>query len=166
MRMNDQAACDPDEGHRQAGEQLPVEAGFPMRLAALLIDTLLLGAINAALLTIPVMLAWHYTVPVATASLLGVLPFLLFVLFSPLLLSFFYCTILQSFGGQTVGMIFLGIRVVTPEQGSLTLGTSFLRWCAHFLSLLPLGAGYLWALVDPQHATLHDRIAATRVVVI
>jgi len=162
--MNEQATGEPDEGTQRAGKQWPAEAGFPTRMAAFLIDTLLLSAINAALLAIPLMLAWYYTIPVATAGLLGLLPFSLFVLFSPLLLSFFYCTILQTFGGQTVGMIFLGIRVVSAEQGPLSLGTSFLRWCAHFLSLLPLGAGYLWALVDQQHATLHDRIAATRVV--
>ena len=163
--MTETTACHQDDSCEPTElEERPIPAGFQMRMAALLIDILLLSAINAALLAIPALLTWRYTTAEPVTMVLGALFFFLFALLSPLLLSFFYYIVLHSFGGQTLGKIFLGIRVVTPEQGSINLGTSFLRWCAHFLSILSFGIGYLWALVDNDKATLHDRIASTRVV--
>lgn len=143
-----------------------VSAPFLSRLAAFLIDACLLLAINAAFLILPMVAGWHFATLQTPALLLGVALLPIPLLLCPLLLSLAYCTILYAFGGQTVGMIFLGIRVVTRENESLSLGVSFLRWCAHFLSVLSLGLGYLWALVDPSKDTLHDRIAASRVVMI
>lgn len=163
--MNETITYEENGTRDTSGEEQSLPAGFLMRLAALLIDTFLLFSINVALLAIPSFLAWHYTIitELPAGAMAGLL-FIGFALLSPLLLSFFYYTVLHAFGGQTLGKIFLGIRVVTPEQGSITVGTAFLRWCAHFLSILSFGTGYLWALIDNQKATLHDRIAATRVV--
>ena len=141
-------------------------APFLSRLAAILIDVCLLFVINAAFFILPAVAGWHYATFEPHAILLGVAILPLLPLLFPPLLSLAYYTILHAFGGQTVGMIFLGIRVVTTENESLSLGVSFLRWCAHFLSILTLGLGYLWALADPSKATLHDRIAASRVVMI
>jgi len=151
---------EPDEEREEGQQNTP--AGFLPRASAFLIDACLLILMNCALLGLPLLAAWHYTTFDIKGALLGLTFFSFFFLVSPLLLSFLYYTVLHAFGGQTLGKVFLGIRVVDPEADSISLGTSFLRWCARFLSILPLGLGYLWALLDPQKATLHDRIAATR----
>jgi uncharacterized RDD family membrane protein YckC len=154
--LSEEASEEQDEGQRST------PAGFLMRAAAFLIDACLLLLMNCALVGLPLLAAWHYTTFDLRGGLLGLMFFSLFCLISPLLLSFLYYTVLHAFGGQTLGKVFLGIRVIGREADSISLGTSFLRWCARFLSILPFGLGYLWALLDPQKATLHDRIAATR----
>ncbi len=139
-------------------------APLSSRLAASLIDIFLLFTINAGCLLLPPVIGWHFASFEPKVILLGLALLLPVLTLFPLLLSLLYYTILHAFGGQTVGKIFLGIRVVSRENESLSLGGSFLLWCANFLSIFTLGLGYLWALVDPARATLHDRIAACRVV--
>ena len=141
-----------------------VPAPLLSRLAASLIDVFLLFTINAGLLLLPSLAGWHFATFAPHVILLGLALLLPVLALFPVLLSLLYYTILHAFGGQTVGKIFLGIRVVSHENESLSLGASFLFWCANFLSILTLGLGYLWALIDPSRATLHDRIAACRVV--
>ncbi len=162
-----------DNGQAAAGNSAPQEEPLQMipapllrRLAAFMIDVFLLFTINAGIILLPTMAGWHFAAFEPRAIVLSLALFLPILLVSPLLLSFLYYTILHAFGGQTVGKIFVGIRVVSRENESLSLGVSFLLWCANFLSILTLGLGYLWALVDPAKATLHDRIASCRVVLV
>jgi uncharacterized RDD family membrane protein YckC len=67
-------------------------------------------------------------------------------------------------GGQTLGKMATGIRVVPTESASLDLGHAFLRelmWC---LLAVPAGLGFLTACFSRDHRGLHDRFAGTRVV--
>ncbi len=72
-------------------------------------------------------------------------------------------------GGQTIGKMAAGIKVVPAEgEGAWTdrvpLGTAFLRAAACLVSLAPAGAGLLPALLTADHRAVHDRLAHTRVV--
>ena len=67
-------------------------------------------------------------------------------------------------GGQTLGKMAVGIRVVTADEAeSLNLGRAAVRtvfWCT---LAIPLGLGFLTVLTG-DHRGLHDRVAGTRVV--
>lgn len=66
-------------------------------------------------------------------------------------------------GGQTIGMRAWRLRVGTLDGATLGPGRALLRWFLASLSLACAGAGFWWALVDPQRQTVHDRLARTRV---
>lgn len=78
--------------------------------------------------------------------------------------AFLYFTLLHSWGGQTIGKIFMGIRVESSQGEDLSVGVSFLRLVGYLLSALPLGAGFLWAVLDRDHAAWHDKLADSKVV--
>jgi uncharacterized RDD family membrane protein YckC len=77
-------------------------------------------------------------------------------------------TIFVAAGGQTIGKMAAGIRVVpgdpaAPLSERVTFGHAVLRAAAFFLSLLPLGLGLVPAFFGDRRG-VHDRLADTRVV--
>jgi uncharacterized RDD family membrane protein YckC len=71
-------------------------------------------------------------------------------------------------GGQTIGKMAVGLRVVrevTPFDagGPVSLGQAVLRAVLTLPSVLAAGAGFLPALVGDERA-IHDRLAHTRVI--
>lgn len=73
-------------------------------------------------------------------------------------------------GGQTLGMRAWRLRLVTGNgEDSLTpvsLRRALLRFAAAWLSLLPAGLGFWWALIDKQRLCWHDRISGTRLIML
>lgn len=67
-------------------------------------------------------------------------------------------------GGQTVGMRAWRIRVVAADGLPLTWRQTALRFAAALISLLCLGLGWWWILIDEQKRSWHDRLSRTRVV--
>lgn len=67
-------------------------------------------------------------------------------------------------GGQTLGMRAWRIRVVRADGAPLTAGDAARRYLAAALSLLPLGMGFWWALLDPARLAWHDRLSDTRLI--
>jgi uncharacterized RDD family membrane protein YckC len=68
-------------------------------------------------------------------------------------------------GGQTLGKMATGIRVVTASSGSsLDVSHAVLRTLAWILLAVPAGLGFLPALFSADHRGLHDRFAGSRVV--
>ncbi len=65
-------------------------------------------------------------------------------------------------GGQTLGMRAWKLRVATTD-GRLGWGMALLRFGMAWVSLLALGAGFLWCLVDRERRAWHDLAAGTRV---
>jgi uncharacterized RDD family membrane protein YckC len=130
------------------------------RLMALAIDLLLVPLIYFSVF----LLSWLGPVP----DFLLFVPFfsfnLLFYFLSFPLFVALYFTVLPAWAGQTVGKIFMGLRVETLEGENLSLGQGFLRFVSFLLALLPVGLGLLWVLVDEERRGWHDRIAVTRVV--
>jgi uncharacterized RDD family membrane protein YckC len=76
-----------------------------------------------------------------------------------------YLWMFTAAGGQTVGKMLMGIRVVADDpdvDGGLTLRRAAWRSVLTFVSVGGLGLGWLPALLG--RGTLHDRLARTRVV--
>jgi len=65
-------------------------------------------------------------------------------------------------GGRTLGMIAWRMQLTAADGGPVTLRQASARFFAALLSWLPVGAGYLWALVDRDGLTWHDRLSGTR----
>ncbi|MFH1217870.1 MAG: RDD family protein [Pseudomonadota bacterium] len=139
-------------------------AGFGARFMALMIDSLLLGFM--AVVSLSVLLSG--TEGFAFLSLRNLFALAaLYAIFWPAWLVFFagaYFVVLHSCGGQTLGKIFMGIQVVSTSGSELSMGSSFLRLVGYLLSALPFGAGFLWAVLDKEHSSWHDRLAGSRVI--
>jgi uncharacterized RDD family membrane protein YckC len=68
-------------------------------------------------------------------------------------------------GGQTLGKMAMGIRVVAAEETRpLDLSRAMLRTLLWVVLAIPAGLGFLTALVTSDRRGLHDRVAGTRVV--
>ncbi|HKB13513.1 MAG TPA: RDD family protein [Vicinamibacterales bacterium] len=68
-------------------------------------------------------------------------------------------------GGQTLGKMLAGIRVVATESTEpLDLGRALVRTALWVLLAVPAGLGFLSAVLSHNHRGLHDRFAGTRVV--
>lgn len=66
--------------------------------------------------------------------------------------------------GQTLATQAWKIKLVNERQQTLTVSQAFMRYVLASLSLLLLGAGFLWALIDRNRLFLHDRLLKTRLV--
>jgi uncharacterized RDD family membrane protein YckC len=129
-------------------------APLARRLAALLYDALLLGGLLFVFTLLLIFARGGRAIAAGTfwyeASLIVV--------------AFAFCGFSWTRGGQTVGMKAWRIRVVTGEAVSLDWPRAALRFFASWLSLLPAGLGYWWALVDRERCCWHDRLSGTRVI--
>ena len=127
------------------------------RVLAALLDMALLSALDAAVLYFTLRL-----LGLATAQMfeLPLLPLLAFFL----LLNGGYFIAFTTVGGQSIGKMALGIKVISQEDSTVPIGRATLRTIAYLVSALPLGAGFLPGVVSADRLALHDRLAHTRVV--
>jgi uncharacterized RDD family membrane protein YckC len=66
--------------------------------------------------------------------------------------------------GRTLGMQSWGLQLQTEDGSIPSLRAATIRFFAAILSLLPLGLGFFWQLVDAERLTWHDRLSKTRLV--
>ena len=66
--------------------------------------------------------------------------------------------------GQTLGMQAWRIRVVQNDGTAITAVQSGIRFILAIISFLILGMGYLYILINPQKAAMHDKFSGTKVV--
>jgi uncharacterized RDD family membrane protein YckC len=141
----------------ESSDEDAVAAGVAARFVAVAIDLAILGAIDAVVIYFTTQICG---LTLADADILpkGPLVAFLFVQNGGYLVAF-------TAGGQTLGKMAAGIRVVPTESaGSLDLGRAFLRTVMWVLLAVPAGLGFLSAIVSRDHRGLHDRFAGTRVV--
>ncbi|HEV2111630.1 MAG TPA: RDD family protein [Gammaproteobacteria bacterium] len=64
--------------------------------------------------------------------------------------------------GQTVGMLAWRVKLLQSANGdTVTWKQAVLRYLAALLSWAVLGAGFWWALFDPERKTWHDWLSGT-----
>ena len=132
------------------------------RIAAGLIDAILMGSIDVAVVYLTLRVCGLTSADLRALPPVPLGAFLL-LLAGGYLISFTVAS------GQTIGKMALGIRVVPiPERDSgnarVTFGSALLRAVACLVSILTAGLGYIPALFSRDRRTLHDRLADTRVV--
>lgn len=67
-------------------------------------------------------------------------------------------------GGQTLGMRAWRIRVQRQDGAPLGWPVAMRRYMLAWISLLLLGLGFFWLLIDQRRLTLHDRWSGTQVI--
>ncbi len=112
-------------------------AGFWVRMAALLIDLILVG------------IAVHFMNDIDNVLLI---------------LLATYGAVMWKLKGTTIGGIVLGLKVVRLDGRPLDWTTSIVRALSCFLSLAVVGLGFIWILFDDERQAWHDKIAGTVVV--
>jgi uncharacterized RDD family membrane protein YckC len=127
------------------------------RILAALLDVALLSALDASILYLTLRLLGLSTAQVFELPLLPLFAFFL-------LLNGGYFIAFTAVGGQSIGKMALGIKVISQEESTVPLGRATLRTLAFFVSALPLGAGFLPGVISADRLALHDRLAHTRVV--
>ena len=137
-------------------------AGVFARLLAAILDAAILGSIAAAVLYFTLKLCG---LPLSELAILPPVPFATFLL----LLGGGYFVLFTAAGGQTIGKMAAGIKVVSmhgesPWSARVPLADSVLRAVGYLVSVLPAGLGFLPALFGAERRAVHDRLADTRVV--
>jgi uncharacterized RDD family membrane protein YckC len=69
-----------------------------------------------------------------------------------------------SRGRRTLPMQTWKMRIVRRDGAPVELPRAALRYALAWISLVTLGAGFLWAWIDRDRQFLHDRLAGTRIV--
>jgi len=111
-------------------------AGFWIRMAALLLDALLVGFLMG------VLQVYHLELPVLAA----------------------YGAMMWKLRGSTIGGIVFDLRVVRLDGRQIDWETAIVRALACFLSLAVAGLGFFWIAFDDHKQAWHDKIAGTVVV--
>lgn len=142
-------------------------ANVGKRFVALLIDSMILGAMELLVLGV------LYGTSLALGYLLGDLSGAIILATAAGFLTMaiaFAIPIVYFVKGETgpdegtIGKRILGIKVVTTEGNRLSSGQSLGRFLSRFLSSLFFCFGYLMALFTEKKQALHDMIAGTIVV--
>ena len=127
------------------------------RLAAAAIDHLILAAIDASVIYLTLRMA---QLGAGDWALLPLAPLATFLL----LLKVSYFCAFTAIGGQTIGKMAMGIRVVTDDGDPVDAACAIRRTLAGTVSAAALGLGFVPALIGSERRALHDHLAHTRVV--
>lgn len=133
-------------------------AGFWRRTAAALIDVLLI-----VMITYPVLITIYGTAyfdPDRSGIVAGPADLLISWVLPIIATVWFW----RRYRG-TPGKLVLKARVVDARTGGpLTLTQSAIRYVGYFVSLAPLGLGYIWVAFDARKQAWHDKMAGSVVV--
>jgi len=127
--------------------------GIGRRMLCILYESVLLTAVVFSA-TVAILALFH--------ALGGKVPRTALQLYVIVVVGFYFVP--QWRAGQTLAMKTWRIRVEERDGGRLTYRAALLRYAFAWASLLVLGIGFLWALVDRDRQFLHDRLAGTRLV--
>jgi uncharacterized RDD family membrane protein YckC len=142
----------------RAGEIAGVQdAELGSRIAAGAIDLLILAAIDLVVMYFTLQICG---VAVTDWPLLPKIP-----LFGFLLAQNIGYLVAFTAGGQTLGKMAAGIRVVADDsEAPLDFGRASVRTLVWIALAVPAGVGFLTAVLRADHRGLHDRLSGTRVV--
>jgi uncharacterized RDD family membrane protein YckC len=121
-------------------------------MAALLIDWLVLSAVEGVLAIMLVVLSPNAANGGQLVSVSAAI-------------SWAYFALLESSPAQaTLGKLALGIKVTDTAGGAITFRRATVRYWSKLLSTLMVGIGWLLPAVTPRRQALHDLLAGTLVV--
>jgi uncharacterized RDD family membrane protein YckC len=132
------------------------------RAIGALVDLAIVGGIDLAVLYFTLKIC---DLPFAGISRLPLAPLLSFLA----LLNGGYAAAFVAAGGQTIGKMAAGTRVVSAaaldgRSARVPFGYAVVRAAGYVVSALPAGLGFVPAFVGRDRRALHDRLADTRVV--
>jgi uncharacterized RDD family membrane protein YckC len=135
----------------------PLAAGMGSRCGAALLDLAILAAVDVAVLYFTLRICGITTDDLALVPKVPLAAFLI-------VQNLGYLVAFNA-GGQTLGKMAMGIRVVPADDlDGFDVGHALLRTAVWIVLAVPAGLGFLSALVGRDHRGLHDRFAGTRVV--
>ena len=120
-------------------------AGFWIRLAASLLDLILIGVAAGMSESLFRVFNFHPG---------GAFPFWITL----------YCVIMWATKGTTIGGIICGLKVVRLDDRPVDWGVAIVRGLSSFLSLAVVGFGFIWVAFDDEKQSWHDKIAGTTIV--
>jgi uncharacterized RDD family membrane protein YckC len=132
-------------------------SGPARRLTAALVDHLILLSIDAIVIYLTFQIAG---LPFSAWRTVPVVPLALFLM----LVKGSYFSVFTMLGGQTVGKMATGIRVVTDNDREVEPARAVQRTLAALASVATVGIGFAPVLFAGDRRALHDRVAGTRVV--
>ena len=83
------------------------------------------------------------------------------ICYAEVFLFYFYFWLVK---GQSLGMQVWKIRAVNKHGKIMTPKEAVIRFLCATISMMPLGAGMFWALINKEHLALHDVWSNTKVV--
>jgi uncharacterized RDD family membrane protein YckC len=133
----------------QTGSSTAPKAGFWIRFLAILIDSILLAIVSAA---IGAVLSINTNGRSGLQVLLGLAYYV------------FFWSKSSPWPGQTIGSKLLNIRVIRTDGSDLEISQALIRYVGFFISAIVLLIGLIWAAFDPNKQGWHDKIAGTYVI--
>jgi len=135
-------------------------AGIVSRGAALAIDVVVFAGLSAgSLFFLQAATALLHTEPFGSATVPSGLAGATIV--SLVIIYFAGC---WAITGRTVGEALLGLRVVRPDGGKVSLTRSLVRCAMTFVSAACCWIGFGWIVIDRQRRTWQDIVARTIVI--
>jgi uncharacterized RDD family membrane protein YckC len=134
-------------------------AGFGRRVAALLYDGLLVGAL-LMVFTAAVLFLTHGNA--VLRETVGAWVYLYRIGLVAAIAAYFVFNWTHS--GQTLGMRAWRLHAVDVTGRRLKLGSASLRFACAVLAWGPAALGVLWLYFDAEGLALHDRLSKTRVI--
>ncbi len=140
----------------------PIAAPAGARLIGALIDMVLVAGIDIVVVYFTLKICDMGFSQVLTLPLPPLISFLI-------LLNGGYLATFVAAGGQTIGKMAAGTRVIpadpaAPTSERVSFGQAVVRAAGYLASALPVGLGFLPAFFGQERRALHDRLADTRVV--
>ena len=137
-------------------EQAWEYAGFWVRLAAVLVDVILI-----LLITIPLaLLAYDRTIPANDPIGEGITGILIDWVLPAVCIILFWV-----YKAATPGKMAMMARIVDAKTGETPSTQQFvIRYFSYLLSTLPLFIGFLWIAFDKRKQGWHDKVAGTLVI--
>jgi uncharacterized RDD family membrane protein YckC len=132
-------------------------AGLAARASAALVDALLLLGLDAAVVYFTLRLCRLAPTEILVLPAAPLAAFLV-------LLNGGYLAMLTAGGGQTLGKMAFGLKVVSAAGGPARVGQSLLRALVLMAGTAAAGLGLLPVLFDRERRALHDRVTDTRVI--
>jgi uncharacterized RDD family membrane protein YckC len=144
----------------QEETQIVKVIGFGHRLAAFLLDALIVGFFSMVLGVFVGLAAFllQWLTPNGIVHLERV------IIAFGVIFSIAYYIYAWSKSGQTIGKTTLGIKVVGPDGRPPSGGQAVLRYLGYLLSAVVVSVGFIWILFDRKRQGWHDKIAKTYVV--